>query len=247
MDILETIEKKIKFNPQRIYRLIVKQVGLHINGLSEPCYGIKTTVFQNIMYRELGVSEREWKAFAVQSENTLGPKGKGNTYRVPFTYALTYLYYRSVRANQAKIAETILLYLLIKFYGSSYEKFFPEGCQDPVFRYTIDNIVQVHLFYREKTIANSLIFLSRYTQKKFFNRIKKNLEWNPELMHDFMHDANKKLIKVQEALLMHIIATPKLGRELEFRWTRMMMQTIKICFKQQQVLVVVTQQQLKNL
>jgi len=98
-----------------------------------------------------------------------------------------------VRANQAKIAETILLYLLIKFYGSSYEKFFPEGCQDPVFRYTIDNIVQVHLFYREKTIANSLIFLSRYTQKKFFNRIKKNLEWNPELMHDFMHDAKQKV------------------------------------------------------
>jgi len=193
MDKLQIIEKKIKFYPQRIYRLIAKQAGMDINGLSEPCYKIKTKLFQHILYRELNVSEKEWKAFANESENTLGPKGKGNTYRVPFTYALTYLYYRFVRLNKAKMAETVLLYMLIKFYGSSYEKFFPEACQDPIFRYTIDNIVKVHLFYREKTIANALLFLSKYTQRKFFNRIKSNTEWYPELMHDFMHDSRQKI------------------------------------------------------
>jgi hypothetical protein len=192
MDITD-IDKKIKFNPQRIYRLIVREVGQNINGLSEPCYVVHTQNFEKIIYRELGVTKKEWKDFANKSQDELGPKGKGNTYRVPFTTAIAYLYHRFAKANKPKMAETVLMYLLIKYYGSVHAKFFPKWCDPDVFRYTIDNLTKVHLFYREKTIANALIFLSKGINKKFFNRVKNNPDWNPELMHNLMHDGRQRI------------------------------------------------------
>lgn len=189
----DIIKDKIKLDLPRLYRLIARQVGFMLNGLSGPCFRVKTKNFQYIIYREIGVSEKEWKNFAVQSENQLGAKGKGNTYRVPFTYALAYLYYRAIKANKLKMAETFLLYSLIKYYGSAFDKFLPNGCHDETFRYTIENLVKVHLYHREKTIANALIFLSKHIHKKFSPRIKKTVDWPIELMHDFMHDGRDRV------------------------------------------------------
>jgi hypothetical protein len=187
------LDKKIKFNQQSIYRLIAREVGLNINGLSEPCYVVHTQNFEKIMYRELGVTKKEMQIFAKQSEDTLGPKGSGQTARVPFTFTLAYLYYRFIRANKSKIAETVLLYLLIKTYGSTMAKGFSKWCDSDVFRYTIDNLVKVHLFYREKTIANALIFLSKGIHKRYFQRIRKNPNWNPELMHDMVIETRTRV------------------------------------------------------
>lgn len=188
------IDQKIKFNPARINRLVAREVGRHINGLTEPCYEVDTKKFQHIMYRELGVPEKDWKAAANASENTLGAKGKGMTYRVPFTFALAYLCYRYIKANKLKMARDVALYHWIKTYGSLREKYFPNFCDNDTFRYTIINLVKVHVFHREKTIANSLMFwLDNRTIKYFFPKIKMSKEWNPELMHDYMHDFRNKL------------------------------------------------------
>ena len=51
MDIKETIDKKITFNPRRIYQLIVRQLGKDINGLSEPCYKVHTKVVETTIFR----------------------------------------------------------------------------------------------------------------------------------------------------------------------------------------------------
>ncbi len=192
MDINE-LDKKIKFNPQRIYRLIVREVGQNINGLSEPCHVVHTQNFEKIMYRELGVTKKEMSSFAKQSADTLGPKGSGQTARVPFTFTIAYLSYRFIRANKIKMADTVLLYLLIKDYGSSMAKGFSKWCDPDVFRYTIDNLTPTHLFYREKTIANALIHISRGMNKRFFQRIRKNPDWVPELMHDMIIEARNKV------------------------------------------------------
>ena len=51
MDKLDVINQKIKFNPVLIHRLIAREAGRHINGLSEPCYSVDTKKFQYIIYR----------------------------------------------------------------------------------------------------------------------------------------------------------------------------------------------------
>ncbi|GAH05366.1 unnamed protein product [marine sediment metagenome] len=43
---INDLDKKIKFNQQSIYRLIAREVGLNINGLSEPCYVVHTQNFE---------------------------------------------------------------------------------------------------------------------------------------------------------------------------------------------------------
>ena len=191
--ITDIIDKKIKFNPVKVHRLIAREAGRHINGLSEPCYEVDTKKFQYIMYKELGVPEKDWKDAANKSEDTLGAMGKGTTYRVPFTFLLTYLCYRYLKANKPKMANDVLLYHWVKTYGSLREKYFPNFCDADTFRYTIINLTKTHAFYREKTVANALIFWTNFTGKKFFPQIKSSKEWNPELMHRYMHDIRDKL------------------------------------------------------
>jgi len=193
MEKLDIINQKIKFNPVLIHRLIAREAGRHINGLSEPCYSVDTKKFQYIVYRHLGVDEKDWKAAAKESEDTLGPKGKGDTSRVPFTFALTYLVYRYIKANKIKMANDILLYHFVKTYGSLREKYFPKFCDSDTFRYTIDNLVKVHAFYREKTVAGALIYWTVATNKRWFQKIKNSQEWNPELMHDYMVEIRNKV------------------------------------------------------
>jgi len=215
---MEILDKKIKFNPQRVYRLIAKEVGVHLNALSEPCAEIHTKLFQFKLYRELGVDEKFVRNAAKQNANEAGTKGKGSTYRVPFTFILGYLYYRFAKANKEKMAEDILIYFMIKAYGGSYHKFLPNFCNPDVFRYTMENVVKVHLFLKHKTIASALVFLTKHIHKKFYTKIK-NSEWNPELMIRFMHDGkdrvNQSTRSFMNAYHRNIVDGKSIGSEKE--------------------------------
>lgn len=186
---MEIFDKKIKFNPNTIYRLIARQVGNDINGLSEPCYEVRTKVFEATVYRALGITRKDILDFIKRTYQGTDYI-RFQTNKVPFTVVLFYLYHKYVLLNKPQIAETILLYVLIKFYGSSFRKAFPDFCNSDVFRYTIDNITKVHLFYREKTIANSLIFLSKVMNKKYFSILNR---WEAEPLAKFIVDARSRV------------------------------------------------------
>lgn len=188
---MNIIEKKIKFNPQRVHLLIARQAGIDINGLSAPCYEVKTKVFEAKVYRELGVSQKDMKDFAVRSvKGTKGEKSK--VVKVPFTFTLGYLYYKFIKANKQKMAGDILLYTLIKHYGSRYHVHLPTTCNPDLFRYTIKNMTSTQLFYREKTIANALIFLSKALGKRYYSKIKER-DWDPELLSKFMVESRHRV------------------------------------------------------
>lgn len=190
---MEIINQKIKFNPDKLYRLIAKQVGIDLNGLSEPCYEVRTKVFEAKVYRELGVSKKEMADFAKRTVK--GTKGeKNNVIKVPFTFTLAYIYYRFVKANKQKMAEDILLYTLIKHYGSRLHTHLPikGSCNNDIFRYTIQNITKTHLFYREKTIANALLFLSKVVSRRYYLKIKNN-DWDPELIVKYMVESRHRV------------------------------------------------------
>jgi hypothetical protein len=211
MDILNTLNKKVKFNPQRVYQIIARQAGRDLNNLSEPCAKVHTKVFEAQLYRELGVTQKFVRDIAKENAKESGPKGqKSNVVRVPLTFILSYIYYRFVKINKQKMAEDIILYTLVKHYGSVFEKHLPVGCQENVFRYTIDNIVKVHLFYREKTIPNALLFLSKALNKRFYTRIKKG-DWNAELMVDYMKEARHRVAQSTRSFMQAYYRNSELG------------------------------------
>jgi hypothetical protein len=184
---MEIFENKIKFNAQRINRLLVQQVGRHINALSQPCHKIDTKDFEMTLFREMGIRPKDVKEFA---ERTYKDVKVGTTHVVPFTFLIIYLYYRFLKSRQIKMAETALLYLLIKFYGSETRKSYPKFCDEEVFRYTLANITPANLFHREGTIANALIYLMRALNKKYSALIER---WDPIILKDFTSQSRRRV------------------------------------------------------
>lgn len=205
---MEIFEKKLRFNPSIIYRMIARQVGSDINGLTEPCYEVHTVKFEATLYRNLGIVKKDISSFVKRTyEGT--DYLRLQTVSVPYTVLLTYLYHKYVKANKRQMAETILLYILIKFYGSVFHRQFPQFCDKDTFRYTIDTITKRHIFYREKTIANALIYWSREMNKQFFPLMK---EWNPHVVKKFIIDLKNRVSQSTKSFAQHYYANREAGK-----------------------------------
>jgi uncharacterized protein YaaR (DUF327 family) len=166
---MELFEKQVRFDPQRIHRLIAKQAGKDLSGLTEPCYAIKTKLFEATLYRELGIQKKDVSAAARRlSKDTKF----GQVVKVPLTFTLAYIYYRFARANNRKMAEDIITYTLIKHYGSMFDRMLPRFCDPDVFRYAMENVVAVHIFRREKTIPNAIAFWAKGINERYFNKVR---------------------------------------------------------------------------
>jgi hypothetical protein len=216
MDIKETIDKKITFNPRRIYQLIVRQLGKDINGLSEPCYKVHTKVLETTIFRELKITSREWNMLGREISKV--KPGAGDTVKVPFTVALSYLYYRYIKAGERRMAQDILLYLLVKFYGSRFHKHLPAGCHDETFRYTLENLAKPHLFYKYKTIANSLIYLSDVINKKFITRMK-TPEIDMLVVYDFIIESVNRVAQSSRSFFQSYYRNREAGKGIAIEVT----------------------------
>jgi hypothetical protein len=170
----DTLDQKIKINPQVLYRLFARESAKHINGLSEPCYKIDTKTFEKNLYRTLGnIKPTDLRAVAKETFKDHRNAKHSQVSSEPFTFLLMYLYYKFAKANKKQMAETILLYSLLKHHGSEARKFMPKFCNAEVFQYTLNDITPVHLYRVHKTIANALIYLTKDLHKKYFEPMKR--------------------------------------------------------------------------
>ncbi len=205
---MDIFEKKVKFSPQRIYRLIARQVGQDINGLSEPCYTVHTQKFEATLYREMGITTKDIKDFMKRTYN--GTKwARFQTVNVPFTFLLAYIYHRFARTRKKNMAETILMYSIIKHYGSVANKQFPKVCLDDVFRYTLANITKVHLFYKHKTVANAIIHISRRLHQMKYSIMDM---WEPDKIAVFITDGRTRISQSTKSFAEHYYRNHESGK-----------------------------------
>ncbi len=181
---MDIFEKKVNFNPTRIYRMISRQLGQDINGLSEPCYKIHTKKFEAELYREMRINPKDLRDLAKRTYE--GTKFFNfDIAKVPFTIALAYIYYRFAKARKKQIAEAIMIYTIVKHYGSSSDKAYPKVCLPDTFRYALSNLTKTHLFYREKTVANAIIHIGKAMNEKKYSIMDL---WEPEKLYRFIID-----------------------------------------------------------
>ena len=205
---MDIFEKKVKFNPQRIYRLIARQLGQDINGLSEPCYKVRTQKFEATLYREMGITTSDLRAFAKRTYQ--GTKWtRFAIVNVPFTLALAYIYYRFAKARKKKMAETIMMYTIVKHYGSESRKSLPKACLDDVFRYTLSNITPTHLFYKHKTVANAIIHISRRMQELKYSIMD---TWEPDKIGVFITDGRTRIAQSVHSFAEHYYKNHESGK-----------------------------------
>jgi len=78
--------------------------------------------------------------------------------------------------------KTTLAYYMFFQYGRLMHKQL-KYCNDDIFRFTIDTLTKTHLFIREKTVANSLYYLSTELKKKYERYIR---DWDLNRIIEFI-------------------------------------------------------------
>jgi len=185
---MEEILNKVTSNLNPLKRFIVGKAAAELSALSKPCYYPKTKKFPYEILHLLKVSEKDFKAFikrnnkGTKAEKWLLPNDLG-------TFLLTFVMHLFLKNRDRSTYSAALVYFLIVQYSRLMNKQM-KYCYEDTFKYTLDNMTKTHLFAREKTIPNSLFYLSTALQKSFTDDIK---NWDKDGILAFMSEARSRI------------------------------------------------------
>ena len=185
---MDELLKKVPTNLAPLKRYIISTTARELSALSKPCYYPKTKKFFFEVLRLLNLTKKEFQAFVkrnykgTQAEKWLLPNEPASNVLI-FTM---YLFLK--KRDQAAYSATMVYFLIIQY--SRLMHIHIKYCYEDTFKYTLDTLTRTHLFSREKTIPNSLFYLSRALQKSFTEDIR---TWNIEGIVAFMTEARTRI------------------------------------------------------
>jgi len=171
---MKTLLKKSKINQSRLRSVLLKIVSNDISNLSEPCYSppLKNTYY--ILLKETGLNNSDIKEFARSIYIDTKAEGSGFVLaKEPGTVILLFIMWYALNKNDRKLYNIAMLYHMIRQYAHTMKRHFKQFCNPETFAYALETLTKTHLFVREKTIANSLMYLAKEMEKKYTNYIKK--------------------------------------------------------------------------
>lgn len=172
---METLQKGA-INEQKLKSLILRLTATELANLSQPCYmpPLKSPYFQ--ILDAVNLKEADIREFT-KSLYKDHPAKSWSTHNVPATnLMLLVINYFLKEKNQAAYLASIT-YLLIRFYSNLMNKYMPKFCDESTFRYALENLTRTHLFVREKTISNGIMYLAKELDKRY-RKVLEKLEPN---------------------------------------------------------------------
>ena len=153
----------------KLKRTIHKIVATEISKLSEPCYypSLKKYYYELLYICKL--KEKDIKEY-VKRFYAGTPASKWKLHRDPISNFQIFLMNVFLRRREVAAYKSTMLLFVVRYYTNLMNKQI-QYCNKDVFRYTMDNLTQTHLFSREKSIAGALSYLAQVTDKKFRNGI----------------------------------------------------------------------------
>ena len=204
---MKILLQSIKPNDQNLTRYIVRQAAQELSNLSEPCYYSKTKKFYFDIINHLGISNEEFKRFV--KRNYSGTKAETwKLWNDPASNVLIFLMHYFLTKNLVKEYMATMVYYMIVHYSRLMHKQIAY-CDQDAFKFTLDNLTKTHLFYREKTIPNSLYFLSNEMIKRFTNDFK---SWNLDNIIMFISVSRHRISQSIKSFAEHYYANRKDGR-----------------------------------
>jgi len=185
---MDELFKKITIDLAPLKRYIVGKAAMELSSLSTPCYYPKTKKFPYDILHLLKITEKDFKEFIKRNnkgtiaEKWLLPNDLGSVLLV----FIMYIFLKN--RDQSGYSATMLYFLIIHYSRLMHKQI--KYCYEDTFKYTLDNITKTHLFAREKTIPNSLFYLSNALQKSFTKDI---TNWDKDRIFIFMSEARSRI------------------------------------------------------
>jgi len=154
-----------KVNLAATKRYIQRVTAKELASLSKPCYYPKTKRFYFELLNTLKLSDSEFKKFVLETYK--GTKAeRWVLWKDVGTNILIYCMYLFLRERDIKSYFTTLVYYMIVQYARLMNKQI-KYCYPETFEVTLTSLSKLHLFIREKGIANALYFLAKEADKRF--------------------------------------------------------------------------------
>jgi len=185
MDIFKSI---INPDVNKLKRFIITNAARELSALSEPCYYPKTKRFYFELLDILKVKDRDVKDLVKRTYQ--GTKAASwNLWKHPATNLLVFLMHYFLDTNdRVSYSATMVYYIIIQFSRLMNKQI--KYCDPDAFRYTLDTLTKTHLFFREKSIPNSLYYLSTQMQNKFTDGL---LRWNIDDIIAFIGESRHRI------------------------------------------------------
>ena len=185
---MDQILKKAKINKNSLKSTIVRIAAKELTQLSEPCHYPKFHKYQYDLYRQTNLTERDCKDFV--SRFYKGTKwAKFLLIKDPVTNLLVVIMHYFLKQNDYKAYSYTMLFHMVRTYTNLMNRQI-KFCNEDVFKYALEHLNKTHLFSREKTIPNAILFLSNIMSKKYEKYIK---EGDVNKIGDFIQEARTRL------------------------------------------------------
>ena len=172
---MEELLKKINPNLSKLESFIKNNAAMELSNLSTPCYYPKTKRFYFEVLKLLNITDKDVKAYVKRIYK--GTKAeKWVLWQDVGTNILLFIMHLFLKKNnQRAFLSTVTYYMIIQYSRLMHKQI--KYCYEETFKYTLDNLTRIHLFHREKTISNAILYLGNEVQ----NRYKKNIkDWDIE-------------------------------------------------------------------
>ncbi len=203
---MEELLKKAQIDIPRLHRYIKMTVAFELSKLSEPCYypPLKRTYHE--MLRQLRISDSDIKAFIKRMYKGTRAE-RWNLWRMPDHNLMIFMMHIFLKNKKKDAYEAAMLYYMIRHYSHLISKHM-KYCNVELFRYVLETLTKTHLFAREKTIGNSLIYLSKELQKRFTKDI---ASWNVDKIIDFISISRHRISQSVKSFAEHYYRAHKEG------------------------------------
>ena len=185
---MKQLIEKSDYNIRYLKTLITRFAAREFDSLSEPCYYPKTKLAYHEMLRGMKLTHKEVQQFVKRQYK--GTKAeKWLLWQDPATNLLIVIMHLFLLHRDVAAFKTTMAYYMFFQYGRLMNKQL-RYCNDDIFRFTLDTLTRTHLFVREKTIANSLYYLSGEVKRKYEKDIK---EWNLDRIIEFISASRHRI------------------------------------------------------
>jgi len=166
---MDLLNHKIK-NLTKLKSYIATYTTKELTELSKPCYYPKTKKVYFELLNLVGVEDKDVKSFVkLMYEGTKAERWK--LWKDPSSNLLLIIMYQFLKNLDVKSYQTTLLMYLVIHYSRLIHKHI-RFCYPETFEYALSLLSRSHLFVREGSISNALMFLSSELDRKYRKAIR---------------------------------------------------------------------------
>ena len=203
---MEELLKKINPNLSKLELFINNNTARELSQISTPCYYPKTKRFYFELLKILDITNKDVKAYVKRTYK--GTKAeKWLLWQDVGTNLLLFVMHLFLKNNKRKaFISTVTYYMIIQYSRLMHKQI--KYCYEETFKYTLDHLTHIHLFHRETTISNAILYLGNEVRNRYEKDIK---NWDIEKIILLISVARHRLSQSIKSFAEHYYKNRKEG------------------------------------